>query len=55
MSNFLRQYNDPSHFGLYKLVNNQVEASVEVLKSILKRPDVPENEETIEGLPIENE
>lgn len=22
MSNFLRQYNDPSHFGLYKLVNN---------------------------------
>lgn len=52
MSNFLRQYNDPSHFGLYKLVNNQVEASVEVLKSILKRPDVPENEETIEGYSV---
>ena len=22
MSNFLRQYNDPSHFGLYRIVNN---------------------------------
>ena len=52
MSNFLRQYNDPSHFGLYKLVNNQVEASVEILKSMLKRPDVPENEETIEGYSV---
>jgi len=52
MSNFLRQYNDPTHFGLYKLVNDQVEASVEVLKSILKRPEVPENKETIEGYSV---
>ena len=52
MSNFLRQYNDPSHFGLYKLVNNQVESSVEILKSMLKRPNVQENEETIQGYSV---
>ena len=29
MTNFLKQFNNPSHFGLYKVVANNVEQGVE--------------------------
>ena len=38
MSNFLRQFNDPSRFGLYRLINDNVENAVNELKQILQNP-----------------
>ena len=35
MSNFLRQFNEPSRFGLYKVVANNVEQGVASLPSVL--------------------
>lgn len=39
MSNFLRQFNDPTRFGLYKLINENVENAVSELKQILQNPE----------------
>ena len=41
MSNFLRQFNDPSRFGLYKFVNENVENAVNELKRVLQDPKKP--------------
>ena len=41
MSNFLRQFNDPSRFGLYKFVNENVENAVNELKRVLQDPQKP--------------
>lgn len=35
MTNFLRQFNNPTHFGLYKVATQGVEKSVEALKTML--------------------
>lgn len=45
MDNFSKQFKDPSHTGLYKMVADKVESSVKVLQEMLQKPD--ENEDTI--------
>lgn len=41
MSNFLRQFNNPTHFGLYKVAAQGVERSVEALKTMLPEREDP--------------
>ena len=36
MTNFLKQFNNPSHFGLYKVLANNVEQGVDNLRTLLK-------------------
>lgn len=45
MDNFSKQFKDPSHTGLYKMVADKVEASVKVLQEMLQKPE--ENEDTL--------
>ncbi|MBB6275033.1 DUF3945 domain-containing protein [Porphyromonas circumdentaria] len=42
MTNFLKQFNDPSRFGLYKVVANNVEQGVEHLRTALQNRQSPE-------------
>lgn len=41
MTNFLRQLNNPTHFGLYKVAAQGVEKSVETLKTMLPERENP--------------
>lgn len=41
MTNFLRQFNNPTHFGLYKVTAQGVEKSVESLKAMLSDRENP--------------
>ena len=43
MSNFLRQFNDPSRFGLYKVLANNVEQGVDNLRTMLQSREKPES------------
>ena len=47
MSNFLRQFNDPTRFGLYKIVANNVEQSVDNLRTILQSREKPESKQQL--------
>ena len=51
MTNFLRQFNDPTHFGVYRVVADRVGESVETLKSMLAARDVPQNKAAEQGKP----
>ena len=42
MTNFLKQFNDPTHFGLYKVAAQGVEKSVEALKTMLPKREDPQ-------------
>lgn len=50
MENFSKQFKDPSHTGLYKLVADKVESSVKVLQDMLRNP--AENEDTLKLLRV---
>lgn len=52
MSNFLRQYNDPTRFGLYKLAAEKVEASVIMLADMLKNPQDKANADTLKNISV---
>ena len=39
MDNFSRQFKDPSHTGLYRMVADEVENSVKVLQQLLQKPE----------------
>lgn len=52
MGNFLRQYNDPTRFGLYKIVSDKVEQSVDVLSDMLKNPNEKANANTLETIAV---
>jgi len=41
MTNFLRQFNNPAHFGLYKVAAQGVEKSVETLRAMLPEREDP--------------
>lgn len=41
MTNFLRQFNNPTHFGLYKVAAQGVEKSVDALKTMLPEREDP--------------
>ena len=47
MSNFLRQFNDPSRFGLYKVLSNNVEQGVDNLRTMLQSREKPESNQQL--------
>ena len=47
MTNFLKQFNEPSRFGLYKVVANNVEQSVASLHTMLQNREKPENKQQL--------
>ena len=47
MTNFLKQFNEPFRFGLYKVVANNVEQSVASLHTMLQNRDKPENKQQL--------
>ncbi len=47
MTNFLKQFNEPSHFGLYKVVANNVEQGVASLQTMLQNREKPENKQQL--------
>lgn len=42
MTNFLKQFNEPKRFGLYKVLSENVEQGVENLRTMLQSKDKPE-------------
>ena len=51
-SNLARQFKDPSHIGVYRLVADKVEESVGVLKKMLENRDTPANKAAIDAVKI---
>ena len=49
MKNFLKQFNDPTRFGLYKVLASNVEQGVESLRSSLQNRHHPASEELIKS------
>lgn len=47
MTNFLKQFNQPSRFGLYKVVANNVEQGVASLHTMLQNREKPENKQQL--------
>ena len=47
MSNFLKQFNNPTRFGLYKIVANNVEQGVGNLRTMLQSREKPENKQQL--------
>ena len=56
MTNFLKQFNNPTHFGLYKVLSNNVEQGVDNLRTILQSREKPETQEQLAkmGVPFED-
>ena len=42
MANFLKQFNNPTHFGLYKVLRDNVEQGVDNLRTLLQSREKPE-------------
>ena len=47
MTNFLKQFNEPTRFGLYKVVANNVEQGVASLQTMLQNREKPENKQLL--------
>lgn len=47
MSNFLKQFNNPTRFGLYKVLANNVEQGVDNLRTMLQNREKPENKQQL--------
>ena len=47
MTNFLKQFNNPTHFGLYKVVADNVEQGVDNLRTMLQSREKPESKEQL--------
>lgn len=47
MTNFLKQFNNPTHFGLYKVLTNNVEQGVENLRTMLQSREKPEAQQQL--------
>ena len=56
MSNFLRQFNAPSRFGLYKVLANNVEQGVDNLRTMLQSREKPESKQQLAeiGVPFDD-
>ena len=56
MTNFLKQFNEPSHFGLYKVLADNVEQGVDNLRTLLKSREMPESKQQLAeiGVPFED-
>lgn len=47
MTNFLKQFNNPTHFGLYKVLANNVEQGVDNLRTMLQSREKPEAQQQL--------
>ena len=47
MTNFLKQFNNPTHFGLYKVVADNVEQGVDNLRTMLQNREKPESKQQL--------
>ena len=56
MTNFLKQFNNPTHFGLYKVVADNVEQGVDNLRTMLQSREKPESKQQLAemGIPFGN-
>ncbi|MFB9897546.1 DUF4099 domain-containing protein [Hallella seregens] len=56
MTNFLKQFNNPTHFGLYKVVADNVEQGVGNLRTMLQNREKPESKQQLAeiGVPFED-
>lgn len=56
MTNFLKQFNNPTHFGLYKVLASNVEQGVDNLRTMLQSREKPETQEQLAkmGVPFED-
>ena len=56
MANFLKQFNNPTHFGLYKVLADNVEQGVDNLRTMLQNREKPENKQQLAeiGVPFED-
>ena len=56
MTNFLKQFNNPTHFGLYKVLADNVEQGVDNLHTILQSREKPESKQQLAemGVPFED-
>ena len=52
MTNLRRQFNDPTHFGVYRIVADRVGESVESLKDMLAARDMPQNKAALDSIRI---
>ena len=55
MENFLKQFNDPKHFGLYKVLADNVEQGVANLKTMLQNKQNPDNQQKIKDIQLDFE
>ncbi|SNU12555.1 Protein of unknown function [Prevotellaceae bacterium KH2P17] len=56
MKNFLRQFNEPTRFGLYKVVASNVEQGVDNLRTLLQSREKPDSKQQLAeiGVPFED-
>ena len=47
MTNFLQQFNNPTHFGLYKVLADNVEQGVDNLRTMLQSREKPESKQQL--------
>ncbi len=47
MTNFLKQFNNPTHFGLYKVLSDNVEQGVDNLRTMLQSREKPESKQQL--------
>ena len=52
MTNFLKQFNNPTHFGLYKVVADNVEQGVDNLRTMLQSREKPESKQQLAEMGI---
>ena len=55
MKNFLKQFNEPKHFGLYKVLADNVEQGVANLKTMLQNKQHPDNQQKIKDIQLDFE
>ena len=56
MANFLKQFNNPTHYGLYKVLADNVEQGVDNLRTMLQSREKPESKQQLAemGVPFED-
>ena len=52
MTNFLKQFNNPTRFGLYKVVADNVEQGVNNLRTMLQTREKPESKQQLEEMGV---
>ena len=55
MENFLKQFNKPKHWGLYKVLADNVGQGIENLKTMLQNKQNPDNPQKIKDIQLDFE